>query len=113
MAATSAVIAIAATVAIASPAHAADKPLGNITCGAPFPSLQEIHSLSSAKGDVSHEIYGAFQRNSMWPVTSNITAGYSTSYASWDVHHWLYFRNESGGRVKGSAGVNSGGLQCR
>lgn len=108
-----AAVAIAVSAVLASPAHAADKSLGNITCGSPFPSMHEIHSLSSAKGDVSHEIYGAWQRASAWPVTSNITAGYSSSYASWDVHHWLYYKNESGGRVKGSTGVNSGSLQCR
>lgn len=60
-----------------------------------------------------HSIYGAWQRVQAWPVTSTITAGYSSSYSSWDVHHWLYYKNGSGGRVTGSLGVSSAGMQCR
>jgi hypothetical protein len=90
-------------------AHAAEKALGNITCS----QFKEIHSISTSKGDVRHEIYGAWQLGAMWPVTSSISVGYSSTYTAFDAQHWLFNKNESGGRVKGSSGVTSGSLQCR
>ncbi|MFF1632488.1 hypothetical protein [Leifsonia sp. NPDC058248] len=56
-----ATIAIASSVALAMPAQAAEKSLGNIKCGTFLPANPEIHSISSAKGNVVHEIYGAWQ----------------------------------------------------
>jgi hypothetical protein len=104
-----AAIGLAAASLIGTGAQAAEKPLGNISCM----NFKEIHSVSNSKGDVVHEIYGGWQFGAIWPTTSSIHPGYSSAYSVWDVHHWLYPRNESGGRAKGSTGITSASLQCR
>lgn len=104
-----AAVAMLTTALIGTAAQAAEKPLGNITCN----QLKEIHSISNAKGDVVHEIYGAWGYGAAWPVTSTVSVGYSSTYTAFDAQHWLFYKNESGGRVKGSSGVASASLQCR
>jgi hypothetical protein len=106
-----AVIAPALVALGAAPAQADTSiSLGNVTCGG-LP-IKEIHTLSVAKGDVRSEIYGGWQVGGAWPTTSSVSPGYSSAYSSWDVHHWLFYKNESGGRAKGSAGVTSGSNVC-
>jgi hypothetical protein len=106
-----AAVAAALTVIAAVPAQAATSiTTGSVTCGG-LPT-REIHTLSTAKGDVVSEIYGGWQFGAAWPVTSSISPGYSSTYSSWDVHHWLFYKNESGGRAKGSTGVTSGSNVC-
>lgn len=93
----------------AAPATAAYLPLGNITCAQPW---QEVHTTSTSRGEVYHEIYGAWQHVQGWPVTSRVDGGYSSTYSEWDLHHWLYYKNDSGGKAVGSEGVVTRGMYC-
>jgi hypothetical protein len=88
---------------------ATSRSIGNITCS----GKKEIHTVSRSKGQAVHQVYGGWQIGAAWPTTSSRSPGYSSTYASWDQHHWMYWKNQSGGRVKSSVDVTSGSIQCK
>jgi hypothetical protein len=109
VAATTAAILAIGIISVPTTANAAEKATGAISCNGNG-ALKEIHTISSSKGNVTHQIYGATGMSSSIKHTSSITAGYSAAYATWNTHHWLEWRAD-GGKVFASA-ISSARTQC-
>lgn len=101
-----AVAAAALSLLIATPAQAADRATGAIGCN----YFSEIHTASTARGTVTHQIYGARQPGSLWETTSSMQPGYSAKLAKWDTHHWAYVSSK-GGKAFGTE-VSSASVRC-